>query len=148
MSAVATSVGVPPTAADGCSASASSREDVSSSMTPVTSVARCMTFGRCSTNGDSGTFIDVQCGASASATERTAYSCSSRSFDERASVAASARSRPSKDLERSEEHTSELQSPVHLVCRLLLEKKKKPQNKHLHVTTLVEHDEHDITVHS
>src|SRR4051794_41695448 len=29
------------------------------------------------------------------------------------------------DLARSEEHTSELQSPVHLVCRLLLEKKKK-----------------------
>src|SRR5690348_18180144 len=31
----------------------------------------------------------------------------------------------SRDLpgERSEEHTSELQSPVHLVCRLLLEKK-------------------------
>src|SRR5690348_18355715 len=29
------------------------------------------------------------------------------------------------DLDRSEEHTSELQSPVHLVCRLLLEKKKK-----------------------
>src|SRR6266581_3974638 len=28
-------------------------------------------------------------------------------------------------LPRSEEHTSELQSPVHLVCRLLLEKKKK-----------------------
>src|SRR5690348_17880619 len=26
---------------------------------------------------------------------------------------------------RSEEHTSELQSPVHLVCRLLLEKKKR-----------------------
>src|SRR5690348_17759626 len=31
--------------------------------------------------------------------------------------------------DRSEEHTSELQSPVHLVCRLLLEKKKnKKQN--------------------
>src|SRR5690348_18270194 len=29
---------------------------------------------------------------------------------------------------RSEEHTSELQSPVHLVCRLLLEKKKKNTN--------------------
>src|SRR5690348_17992415 len=29
---------------------------------------------------------------------------------------------------RSEEHTSELQSPVHLVCRLLLEKKKKINN--------------------
>src|SRR5258708_21413678 len=28
---------------------------------------------------------------------------------------------------RSEEHTSELQSPDHLVCRLLLEKKKKAQ---------------------
>src|SRR6266581_1420111 len=27
---------------------------------------------------------------------------------------------------RSEEHTSELQSPVHLVCRLLLEKKNNP----------------------
>src|SRR5690348_6259192 len=30
---------------------------------------------------------------------------------------------------RSEEHTSELQSPVHLVCRLLLEKKKKNTNR-------------------
>src|SRR5690348_17743225 len=30
-----------------------------------------------------------------------------------------------KSAMRSEEHTSELQSPVHLVCRLLLEKKKK-----------------------
>src|SRR6266581_6871865 len=31
---------------------------------------------------------------------------------------------------RSEEHTSELQSPVHLVCRLLLEKKKNSKNRH------------------
>src|SRR5690348_18164184 len=31
---------------------------------------------------------------------------------------------------RSEEHTSELQSPVHLVCRLLLEKKKKTHTRH------------------
>src|SRR5258708_29770307 len=31
----------------------------------------------------------------------------------------------SLEFERSEEHTSELQSPDHLVCRLLLEKKKK-----------------------
>src|SRR5437764_8938428 len=30
--------------------------------------------------------------------------------------------------ERSEEHTSELQSPMYLVCRLLLEKKKKKKN--------------------
>src|SRR5258708_12266661 len=31
---------------------------------------------------------------------------------------------------RSEEHTSELQSPDHLVCRLLLEKKKKSRRQH------------------
>src|SRR5687768_18192909 len=33
-------------------------------------------------------------------------------------------------LERSEEHTSELQSRLHLVCRLLLEKKKKEKKQH------------------
>src|SRR5256885_17225069 len=32
--------------------------------------------------------------------------------------------RPGNNLRRSEEHTSELQSPCNLVCRLLLEKKK------------------------
>src|SRR5438876_2465738 len=32
--------------------------------------------------------------------------------------------------QRSEEHTSELQSPVHLVCRLLLEKKKEHHGHH------------------
>src|SRR5947208_4376135 len=32
---------------------------------------------------------------------------------------------------RSEEHTSELQSPDHLVCRLLLEKKKKKNAYHI-----------------
>src|SRR2546422_4927381 len=31
------------------------------------------------------------------------------------------------DNQRSEEHTSELQSRLHLVCRLLLEKKKKTE---------------------
>src|SRR5207244_10759282 len=35
---------------------------------------------------------------------------------------------------RSEEHTSELQSPDHLVCRLLLEKKKHEDNRALHRT--------------
>src|SRR2546429_3719154 len=43
---------------------------------------------------------------------------SSRSIGERASREAGS--------ERSEEHTSELQSRLHLVCRLLLEKKKTP----------------------
>src|SRR2546429_6017435 len=37
---------------------------------------------------------------------------------------------------RSEEHTSELQSRLHLVCRLLLEKKKKQQHQ---VSTIVRH---------
>src|SRR5690348_17464993 len=37
-------------------------------------------------------------------------------------------------LSRSEEHTSELQSPVHLVCRLLLEKKKYKDPKLLNTT--------------
>src|SRR2546422_3877160 len=32
---------------------------------------------------------------------------------------------------RSEEHTSELQSRLHLVCRLLLEKKKKQNHTHI-----------------
>src|SRR5688500_19155689 len=37
--------------------------------------------------------------------------------------------RPVADAKRSEEHTSELQSPCNLVCRLLLEKKKKNSQK-------------------
>src|SRR5437867_13378421 len=39
---------------------------------------------------------------------------------------------PKRRATRSEEHTSELQSPYDLVCRLLLEKKKKKTNKHRH----------------
>src|SRR2546427_7895365 len=35
------------------------------------------------------------------------------------------------DFERSEEHTSELQSQSNLVCRLLLEKKKKNNSPHM-----------------
>src|SRR5258708_11708556 len=42
----------------------------------------------------------------------------------------------SHGLARSEEHTSELQSPDHLVCRLLLEKKKKKVR--------LEHVAHDV----
>src|SRR5258708_26653174 len=45
-------------------------------------------------------------------------------------LASSAPYRP-EEIVRSEEHTSELQSPDHLVCRLLLEKKKnKPALQH------------------
>src|SRR2546425_3772112 len=39
-----------------------------------------------------------------------------------------------RDLKRSEEHTTELQSLAYLVCRLLLEKKKK-NNKHIYKRT-------------
>src|SRR2546425_3783650 len=35
------------------------------------------------------------------------------------------------DRQRSEEHTSELQSLAYLVCRLLLEKKKKQEHDHI-----------------
>src|SRR2546426_5617390 len=43
-------------------------------------------------------------------------------------AAAAARSL-GKPVRRSEEHTSELQSPCNLVCRLLLEKKKKNKSE-------------------
>src|SRR2546422_4886769 len=38
----------------------------------------------------------------------------------------------SPSFRRSEEHTSELQSRLHLVCRLLLEKKKKNKTHRIH----------------
>src|SRR5256885_7363154 len=44
---------------------------------------------------------------------------------------ADARVQPVEVRHRSEEHTSELQSPCNLVCRLLLEKKKKSQSTQL-----------------
>src|SRR5256885_13181515 len=45
---------------------------------------------------------------------------------------------------RSEEHTSELQSPCNLVCRLLLEKKNMttPEIIHTHQTSLTQHKIH------
>src|SRR5437879_11008893 len=49
----------------------------------------------------------------------------------------------SADALRSEEHTSELQSPMYLVCRLLLEKKKKKTNR----KTNKEHTQ-NITTHA
>src|SRR3712207_8996349 len=38
------------------------------------------------------------------------------------------------DIARSEEHTSELQSRQYLVCRLLLEKKKKIRKRHIRLS--------------
>src|SRR5438552_14799652 len=51
--------------------------------------------------------------------------------------------------DRSEEHTSELQSPDHLVCRLLLEKKKKTNNinyKHKHLQHLHLHSQLSVLI--
>src|SRR3989454_7314467 len=44
---------------------------------------------------------------------------------------------PATPADRSEEHTSELQSPCNLVCRLLLEKKKKKEKSHMFTKILV-----------
>src|SRR2546429_1349690 len=44
-----------------------------------------------------------------------------------------------KLLARSEEHTSELQSRLHLVCRLLLEKKKKSTSRYALLYTRIIH---------
>src|SRR5256885_3178923 len=69
--------------------------------------------------------------ATRSARSTTSPACgrsSSREPDGRSARAATSRTtseRCSHATRRSEEHTSELQSPCNLVCRLLLEKKKK-----------------------
>src|SRR5438552_5531294 len=50
--------------------------------------------------------------------------------------------RTSHSSSRSEEHTSELQSPDHLVCRLLLEKKKAQcynVHRHLDINNTIDH---------
>src|SRR5438552_14878640 len=64
---------------------------------------------------------------------RSRWASAWASFREAAPAPSTARSgtRPTTSLfrTRSEEHTSELQSPDHLVCRLLLEKKKKKQKQ-------------------
>src|SRR3989442_10762497 len=50
-------------------------------------------------------------------------------FNSQAALAQSRRGLLQAVVSRSEEHTSELQSRPHLVCRLLLEKKKKQKKK-------------------
>src|SRR5256885_11602927 len=51
-----------------------------------------------------------------------------------------------RDAVRSEEHTSELQSPCNLVCRLLLEKKKKITSNH--TTSMTIDTRHRHTIHA
>src|SRR5438094_7770703 len=47
---------------------------------------------------------------------------------------------------RSEEHTSELQSPYDLVCRLLLEKKKKKKKQHQYHNTTTDKQQRKRTI--
>src|SRR5947208_8929270 len=54
----------------------------------------------------------------------------SRTSGSRVKITGHAASLPAVPFERSEEHTSELQSPDHLVCRLLLEKKEDDSADH------------------
>src|SRR5437763_13316197 len=44
---------------------------------------------------------------------------------------------PGMSRTRSEEHTSELQSPMYLVCRLLLEKKKTKNQQHIETARIM-----------
>src|SRR5438045_5622137 len=67
------------------------------------------------------------CSSDLESVGRGRLSRSSRKSVRRASTGSGVNA--AKKRERSEEHTSELQSLRHLVCRLLLEKKKKKKRK-------------------
>src|SRR2546422_8505299 len=64
-------------------------------------------------------------------TERRLVPLAPRTLERLEQIAAKIREHGGVSVEpmRSEEHTSELQSRLHLVCRLLLEKKKKIDNR-------------------
>src|SRR2546422_4566702 len=86
--------------------------------------------GRCPSDGPSEP--GLRCKLSRIRWNRTAFAYETPAFRRSALSTASAATRnPTSDTTRccrsarSEEHTSELQSRLHLVCRLLLEKKKK-----------------------
>src|SRR4051812_49566654 len=66
--------------------------------------------------------------------EGRGHDCCDRPGDEGEDGAVERLLQCTAERDRSEEHTSELQSHVNLVCRLLLEKKKKKKQKTLHVT--------------
>src|SRR2546422_6398248 len=67
-----------------------------------------------------------------------------RDVDLRVNLRGLNRTVPEKGADRSEEHTSELQSRLHLVCRLLLEKKKKKINKII----IIHHKNADMTANN
>src|SRR5437763_10168977 len=84
-----------------------------STLFPYTTLFRSflLAAGRC------GRYMELHCGRqNYTGTQRWEGAADYRSHIKRL---------PRKNSQRSEEHTSELQSPMYLVCRLLLEKKKK-----------------------
>src|SRR5262245_62599253 len=64
-------------------------------------------------------------------------------FRHRGALARRPRRSSARSVRRSEEHTSELQSLRHLVCRLLLEKKKQKKITNVHQTTTTRTNTHD-----
>src|SRR5687768_18101008 len=76
-----------------------------------------------------GDFFDLRCRVAVRQLGERHF-LAARELDELLHVAGIARRERSENaVRRSEEHTSELQSRLHLVCRLLLEKKKKRKKK-------------------
>src|SRR5256885_12837140 len=74
--------------------------------------------------------------------EERIHKCSKevlRYKDEKAAIEKEAKGKRRSVTTRSEEHTSELQSPCNLVCRLLLEKKKKQNNLRLQSKRNISH---------
>src|SRR2546422_5342067 len=77
-----------------------------STLFPYTTLFRSVQFVSQLTNGQSAALVQVMNNGPQSELDVYIYGCTMQQ-------------------QRSEEHTSELQSRLHLVCRLLLEKKKK-----------------------
>src|SRR5256885_6189052 len=84
-----------------------------STLFPYTTLFRSLASPTCSRAAPASTRWTAACATSSSAPG--AIPCGSLELVAQAAV---------QRVERSEEHTSELQSPCNLVCRLLLEKKK------------------------
>src|SRR3712207_7037789 len=88
-----------------------------------------LAYARESASG-TGTFVFSSGGAGGSPVTSTISSSSKVSRSSRARARASSSLRCFVRRRRSEEHTSELQSRQYIVCRLLLEKKKKNGTMH------------------
>src|SRR2546422_5434926 len=115
--------------ADGCVASLSASRV---SQAPVRKLRVFQTDVYVSANLQAGKLRYVrQAGGAIEETEEVHAGGDALSLQAAAFVAAVARQKPVEvsGEHRSEEHTSELQSRLHLVCRLLLEKKKKKKIK-------------------